>query len=76
VITETAAPLVATAATSVLLGLATAAEVLHVNHIAWQPPAAGYWATLGAGLAAALLVALTATIPLHRMTSLETTRFE
>jgi hypothetical protein len=76
VITETAAPLLATAATSVLLGLATAAEVLHVNHIAWQPPAPGYWATLGAGLAAALLVALTATIPLHRMTSLETTRFE
>jgi MFS family permease len=75
-IVETAAPLIGIAATSVLLGLAVAADVLRVNHMPWEPPGSGYWWTLGAGLTTALTVALTATIPLRRMTSLETARFE
>jgi hypothetical protein len=73
---ETAAPLIGTAGTSALLGLAVAADVLRVNHVPWVPPGAGYWWTLAAGLAAALTVALAATIPLRRITSLETARFE
>jgi hypothetical protein len=75
-IVETTAPLIGIAATSVLLGLAVAADVLKVNHMAWEPPGSGYWWTLGAGLTAALTVALAATIPLRRITSLETARFE
>jgi hypothetical protein len=73
---ETAAPLIGIAATSVALGLAVAADVLRVNHVPWALPTAGYWWTLVAGLAAALAVALTATLPLRRITSLETVRFE
>lgn len=75
-IVETAAPLIGIAATSVLLGLAVAADVLRVNHMPWEPPGSGYWWTLGAGLTTALTVALAATIPLRRITSLETARFE
>jgi ABC-type antimicrobial peptide transport system permease subunit len=75
-IVETAAPLIGIAATSVLFGLAVAADVLRVNHMPWEPPGSGYWWTLGAGLATALTVALAATIPLRRITSLETARFE
>jgi hypothetical protein len=75
-IVETAAPLVGIAATSVLLGLAVAADVLRVNHMRWVPPGAGYWWTLAAGLTTALAIALAATIPLRRITSLETARFE
>ncbi|WP_308442502.1 FtsX-like permease family protein [Asanoa ferruginea] len=75
-IVETAAPLIGIATTSVLLGLAVAADVLRVNHLPWVPPGSGYWWTLGAGLAAALTVALAATIPLRRITSLQTARFE
>lgn len=75
-IVETAAPLVGIAGTSVLLGLAVAADVVRVNHVPWVPPVASYWWTLAAGLTVALAVALAATIPLRRMTSLETARFE
>jgi hypothetical protein len=75
-IVETAAPLIGIAATSVLLGLAVAADVLRVNHVPWVPPGAGYWWTLAAGLTTALAIALAATIPLRRITSLETARFE
>jgi ABC-type antimicrobial peptide transport system permease subunit len=75
-IVETAAPLIGIAATSVALGLAVAADVLRVNHMPWQPPAGSYWWTLAGGLTTALAVALTATIPLRRITSLETARFE
>lgn len=75
-ILEIAAPLIGIAGTSVLLGLGVAADVLRVNHMRWIPPAADYWWTLAIGLAAALSVALTATIPLRRITSLETARFE
>ncbi|MER7279972.1 FtsX-like permease family protein [Dactylosporangium sp. NPDC000244] len=75
-IVETAAPLIGIAGTSVMLGLAVAADVLRVNHMPWVPPGASYWWTLAAGLTTALAVALAATIPLRRITSLETARFE
>jgi hypothetical protein len=75
-IVEIAAPLIGVAGTSVLLGLGVAADVLRVNHMRWEPPGTAYWWTLTAGLATALAVALTATIPLRRITSLETARFE
>jgi hypothetical protein len=75
-ILETAAPLVGITATSVVLGIAVAADILRVNHMPWQTPGASYWWTLAAGLATALAVALAATLPLRRLTSLETARFE
>ncbi|WP_426513644.1 FtsX-like permease family protein [Dactylosporangium sp. McL0621] len=75
-IIEIAAPLIGISAVSVLLGLGVAADVLRVNHIAWQPPQAGYWWTLAAGLAAALALATTATFPLRRISSLQNARFE
>jgi hypothetical protein len=73
---ETAAPLIGITAASAALGLGVAADILHVSHIPWHAPAANYWWTLGGGLACALAVALAATIPLARMTSLESARFE
>lgn len=75
-IVETAAPLIGITATSVALGLAVAADILRVNHMRWQTPAGSYWWTLAGGLTTALAVALAATIPLRRITSLETARFE
>jgi hypothetical protein len=82
VLAEAAIPLLAITTASVALGLAAAATLLlagssaaHVS-FAWQPPAPGYWAALGAGLTLALLI-VAATLPLlDRLTSLETARFE
>jgi len=73
---ETAAPLIVITAASAALGLGVAADLLHVNHIRWHAPGADYWWTLAAGLTCALAVALAATVPLSRMTSLATARFE
>jgi hypothetical protein len=73
---EIAAPLIGIAGTSVLLGLGVAADVVRVNHMRWEPPAGSYWWTLTIGLATAVAVALAATFPLRRITSLETARFE
>jgi hypothetical protein len=42
----------------------------------WEPPAGTHWWTLAGGLAITLTAALSATIPLRRVTSLETARFE
>ncbi|MFF4810077.1 FtsX-like permease family protein [Micromonospora chersina] len=74
---ETAAPLIATAALSVALGLVVAADAARAGGMPWRLPEVGYWVALGAGLLVAVALAVAATGPLlSRLTSLETARFE
>ncbi|MBO3751931.1 hypothetical protein J5X84_38175 [Streptosporangiaceae bacterium NEAU-GS5] len=74
---ETAGPLLITAAASAVLGLAVSAEVTHVSGLPWRPPLPAYWWILTGGLSTALVIALTASLPLlGKLTSLETARFE
>jgi len=80
VLAEAALPLLAMAAASVVLGLGVAAGLLaaigETSTLTWRPPVPGYWAALGAGLALALLI-VAATLPLlHRLTALDSARFE
>jgi ABC-type antimicrobial peptide transport system permease subunit len=80
VLAEAALPLLAMAAASVVLGLGVAAGLLaaigETATLTWRPPVPGYWAALAAGLALALLI-VAATLPLlHRLTALDSARFE
>jgi len=76
VLAETAIPLLAIAATSVVLGLAVAADVVWVPHKHWQPPSPAYWPALAGGLVLAILVAMGVTPLLSQLTSPEAARFE
>jgi predicted lysophospholipase L1 biosynthesis ABC-type transport system permease subunit len=80
VLAETAIPLLAIAAVSVLLGFGVSAALLpaagHGSHLIWKAPPPAYWAALGGGLVLALLL-IAATLPLlGRLTSAESARFE
>ena len=80
VLAESALPLLALAAVSVALGLAVAAGLLVAagsgSNVSWKPPQPPYWLSLGAGLTLAVLT-VAATLPLlHRLTSLDSARFE
>jgi cell division protein FtsX len=76
-ITETAAPLITATMVSAGIGFAVGTDITQASHMPWRPPPGSYWLTLATGIAAALTVALLATIPLlGKLTAPDTARFE
>jgi FtsX-like permease family len=76
-ITETAAPLITATVVSAGIGFAVGTDITQASDMPWRPPPGSYWLTLAIGTAAALTVALLATIPLlGKLTAPDTARFE
>jgi hypothetical protein len=80
VLAEAGLPLIGMTAVSVVLGLGVAAGLLaaigETTTLTWRPPVPGYWAALAGGLVLAVAI-VAATLPLlHRLTALDSARFE